>query len=311
MSRFSSPQSSSQSLPSSPVVELLSSPSSTIEDDFDRSLKVINKGKSVKYSNEKPKVSSFPSSASASTSAAASTSSSNNIAATLEDMALELFVAKEAESEVERLKNKVEQLQKEIKFKDEVIIKLQAELANRQDGTMTPTTLDAITCKEAYHDQRDVALECSICVDYFSSPFTIECGHTFCYTCLHSWLEIHKSCPTCRTKLLRRPTPAINLRDQVQSSILKLSDPDRRLAMNKLQEDERALKIRLSEGDIWKGLFKPLSLGQGNSILDDDDGVRYSGYLLSTILDDNNSNETDAVQNLSTSLDDALLVVGK
>ncbi|XP_032775368.1 probable E3 ubiquitin-protein ligase TRIML1 [Rattus rattus] len=43
-------------------------------------------------------------------------------------------------------------------------------------------------------------LTCFICLDYFSSPVTTECGHSFCLTCLlKSWEEHNTplSCPEC------------------------------------------------------------------------------------------------------------------
>lgn len=44
-------------------------------------------------------------------------------------------------------------------------------------------------------------LTCSICLDYFEEPVSIECGHNFCRGCLHrSWAPGGGSfpCPECR-----------------------------------------------------------------------------------------------------------------
>lgn len=52
---------------------------------------------------------------------------------------------------------------------------------------------------------------CKICVRPMYEPYTIKCGHTFCYSCLGSWFERHrhdKSCPTCRSKVTEQPAPA-------------------------------------------------------------------------------------------------------
>ncbi|KAF9116705.1 hypothetical protein BGX27_000087 [Mortierella sp. AM989] len=236
-------------------------------------------------SSSQPSESTFKTPYSSTSNGASSSAQASN---SLDDMALELFMAKEAQSEVEQLRNQVARLKKEIEFKDAVIAKLQVESGSRQEistlsatekptlsGTISHTVLegsDSLTRHQ--QQQRDAALQCNICVDYFSSPFTVECGHTFCYTCLYSWLEIHKSCPTCRTKLLRRPTLSFNIREQVQSSISSLPQPEREVAMKKVQADENSLKRIQTNGDLWKGLFKPLGFeGLGNTIRDDDDGV--------------------------------------
>ena len=54
-------------------------------------------------------------------------------------------------------------------------------------------------------------ITCRVCVRPLYEPFTIECGHTFCYSCLVSWFEknaANKSCPDCRAKIIRKPAPA-------------------------------------------------------------------------------------------------------
>ncbi|CAM2099975.1 unnamed protein product [Caretta caretta] len=48
---------------------------------------------------------------------------------------------------------------------------------------------------------------CSICLEYFTDPVTIECGHNFCRACISQcWgeLEPNFSCPQCRETALQR-----------------------------------------------------------------------------------------------------------
>ena len=54
-------------------------------------------------------------------------------------------------------------------------------------------------------------ITCRVCVRPLFEPYTIECGHTFCYGCLVRWFErdqTKKSCPDCRADVLRPPAPA-------------------------------------------------------------------------------------------------------
>lgn len=236
---------------------------------------------SIGASQSKPQTTAAPSRPTASVATPAS--------ASLEDFAaLDLFVAKEVESEVDRLNGLVARLNKELEHKDAIISRLQDKVASLlagkgsskiEDGDAASSS-NALVPLTSIADRgrqlRDAALQCTICVDYFASPFTAECGHTFCYTCLHSWLEIHKSCPTCRTKLLRRPTLSFSIREQVQSCLARFPEPEKKLALEKLAADEKSLKSKQKDGDLWAGLFKPLSLdGFGiGTIVDREDGVR-------------------------------------
>ena len=66
------------------------------------------------------------------------------------------------------------------------------------------------TIDKSLDDMRAI-ITCRVCVRPLYEPFTIECGHTFCYTCLVSWFEkntANKTCPDCRAKITRTPAPA-------------------------------------------------------------------------------------------------------
>ena len=54
-------------------------------------------------------------------------------------------------------------------------------------------------------------MECPICVNLFDSdkfkPYILECGHTYCKTCITSMHKKSKNpkwfnCPTCRKKIM-------------------------------------------------------------------------------------------------------------
>ena len=49
-------------------------------------------------------------------------------------------------------------------------------------------------------------------MDLLTRPFTIQCGHDFCYCCLHERFLHANSCPVCRTKSLQDPHPAYRVR---------------------------------------------------------------------------------------------------
>uniref|UniRef100_A0A452HYL7 Tripartite motif containing 39 n=1 Tax=Gopherus agassizii TaxID=38772 RepID=A0A452HYL7_9SAUR len=50
-------------------------------------------------------------------------------------------------------------------------------------------------------------LSCPICLEYFTDPVTIECGHNFCWACIRQcWgeSETNFSCPQCRETAQQR-----------------------------------------------------------------------------------------------------------
>uniref|UniRef100_A0A8D3B239 E3 ubiquitin-protein ligase TRIM39-like n=1 Tax=Scophthalmus maximus TaxID=52904 RepID=A0A8D3B239_SCOMX len=53
----------------------------------------------------------------------------------------------------------------------------------------------------------DVQFQCCICLDVFSEPVSIPCGHSFCFTCITShWGEsVAISCPKCQAAFEGRP----------------------------------------------------------------------------------------------------------
>ncbi|KAK9762443.1 E3 ubiquitin ligase [Basidiobolus ranarum] len=108
-------------------------------------------------------------------------------------------------------------------------------------------------------------LSCAICVDYFKTPCTAECGHTFCYCCLNEWLKVRKECPSCRKKISRRPYFSFSIKELVESYLDQL---------NSLREDVQKHTIKLEmfddDEDPWEGVF-PLD-GAG-VIVDSQDNV--------------------------------------
>ncbi|XP_018429319.1 PREDICTED: E3 ubiquitin-protein ligase TRIM39-like [Nanorana parkeri] len=52
-------------------------------------------------------------------------------------------------------------------------------------------------------------LDCSICLDVYTEPISLKCGHNFCRDCIVTVLDTqksgHYSCPECREKYTKRP----------------------------------------------------------------------------------------------------------
>ncbi|XP_060927594.1 zinc finger protein RFP-like [Limanda limanda] len=55
-------------------------------------------------------------------------------------------------------------------------------------------------------------LLCSICLDVFTDPVTILCGHNFCSSCIHTYWDSRDTCqcPMCKRKFSTRPELQVN-----------------------------------------------------------------------------------------------------
>ncbi|XP_072475642.1 probable E3 ubiquitin-protein ligase TRIML1 [Notamacropus eugenii] len=90
-------------------------------------------------------------------------------------------------------------------------------------------------------------LTCSVCVDYFSHPVTLGCGHSFCRPCLlRNWGEIGQpcSCPLCRRafqirdlELNDRLGKLANIAKNIRPYLLKLMKEN--VTCEKHQEEQK------------------------------------------------------------------------
>ncbi|KAJ5614278.1 hypothetical protein N7528_007932 [Penicillium herquei] len=127
-------------------------------------------------------------------------------------------------------------------------------------------------------------IQCGICVRPLYEPFTLACGHTFCYSCLASWFAAGRSkrtCPDCRAPVKTQPAPAYLVRAIVQmfTSRPELLDKEETTAehsKNHQEESERLDKDKANtdpqSGGLFGGLFKEKPQ-QLKPIEDNGDGV--------------------------------------
>nr|DBA27859.1 TPA: hypothetical protein GDO54_008308 [Pyxicephalus adspersus] len=78
-----------------------------------------------------------------------------------------------------------------------------------------------------FFDALKNSLCCSICLDLFTNPLSLPCGHTFCQTCIHGHWDSQNpqrdtfSCPDCRLVFTQRPEPQKNVSIQGVLDLLK------------------------------------------------------------------------------------------
>ena len=93
-------------------------------------------------------------------------------------------------------------------------------------------------------------VHCSICLDVFTNPVSIPCGHNFCQSCILGYWRTSPSyqCPMCKKTFLKRPDISVNtvLREiaqqfkeiRVKSAEKRRTEEEEREVVRKKEEEE-------------------------------------------------------------------------
>lgn len=131
-------------------------------------------------------------------------------------------------------------------------------------------------------------LTCKICDRLLYQPYTISCGHTYCYTCLCTWFvsnKARKTCPDCRIVVKELPAPAYVIRDMTGVFIARaeLLPPGETIEDHRKWQKDEADAVQLDKdnndprvGGLFKGCFRHTLHTRGPSlqvVRDQEDGV--------------------------------------
>jgi len=107
-------------------------------------------------------------------------------------------------------------------------------------------------------------LLCSICQDWLVHAATLECSHTFCWSCIDTWLLQKKfECPVCRQGVSREPVPSRALDTIVQKSVARcVADQQSDHAQRVAQADCALEKRRRLHADLEKSVNEALKKGK-------------------------------------------------
>ncbi|XP_051899740.1 zinc-binding protein A33-like isoform X1 [Pristis pectinata] len=74
---------------------------------------------------------------------------------------------------------------------------------------------------------------CPICLDFFTDPVILECGHNFCRSCItRCWEMERNSCPECREEFADRTI-------RVNRALANLSEKARKLTLNQIKRESK------------------------------------------------------------------------
>ncbi|KAI5970395.1 PSH1 [Candida margitis] len=141
---------------------------------------------------------------------------------------------------------------------------------DKVDSALTSNLLSKITN----------SLECSICSEVMLAPMTTECGHSFCYECLHQWFKNKINCPTCRHEIQTKP--ALNMKlNEISKNLTELIidaklDPNVDSFVSRKKEAISNYESHAKKKRVFGELFCGYSL----TLIDNSDGVPRCGNCL-------------------------------
>lgn len=127
-------------------------------------------------------------------------------------------------------------------------------------------------------------ITCKICTRLLTEPYSLACGHTYCYICISGWFNVHRmTCPDCRIKITQQPAPSYILKEMTHifaSRVELLPDGETTKELDE-QIKEAADTVTKAKnnknaatGGLFKGLFKNGRRGMPlMPIYDPSDGV--------------------------------------
>ncbi|OQO13134.1 hypothetical protein B0A48_02598 [Cryoendolithus antarcticus] len=128
-------------------------------------------------------------------------------------------------------------------------------------------------------------ITCKMCYRFLTEPYSLACGHTYCYICLDAWLVTQKkqTCPDCRAVVGFQPTPSFIVREM---TIIFTTRPELLSAEEDLVEHqhfatEAAVRVASDkakgtehESGLFRGIFGEHRRMRGTALHDVGDGVR-------------------------------------
>ncbi|XP_055487289.1 E3 ubiquitin-protein ligase TRIM39-like [Leucoraja erinacea] len=92
---------------------------------------------------------------------------------------------------------------------------------------------EKMAAKDRFESWTEEAV-CPICLDFFTDPVSLECGHNFCRSCItQSWdREGKNSCPECREEFTDRTL-------RVNRALVRLSEKARALSLNQTEKENK------------------------------------------------------------------------
>ncbi|KAI8808890.1 hypothetical protein BJ742DRAFT_254076 [Cladochytrium replicatum] len=90
------------------------------------------------------------------------------------------------------------------------------------------------------------AVHCTICMEPFAEPHVIDCGHSYCYTCLSLWLKKSRSCPSCRAVVTAIPVRNRALLECVEAHLSRMEPAAADMAKSRVRREQENFRRLVS-----------------------------------------------------------------
>eukprot|EP00061_Rhincodon_typus_P002701 g18248.t1 len=87
---------------------------------------------------------------------------------------------------------------------------------------------------------------CSICLEFYTEPVMIDCGHSFCRICILSYWDKNSesiSCPKCREVFPQRNVRLNRFAANMVESVRKLSSKPKETSSLRCEQHDEKLKL--------------------------------------------------------------------
>ncbi|XP_014785488.1 E3 ubiquitin-protein ligase RNF8 [Octopus bimaculoides] len=115
----------------------------------------------------------------------------------------------------------------------------EAKLDNLKEKDVVLKTREEVLTK--FSEMLEMELQCSICNELFVQATTLNCSHTFCFYCIHMWMNKKNDCPVCRTSIKSQAKALV-----VDSYIDKMTaffSPEMKEKRAQYVKERKALKV--------------------------------------------------------------------
>ncbi|CAI9720922.1 E3 ubiquitin-protein ligase RNF8 isoform X2 [Octopus vulgaris] len=115
----------------------------------------------------------------------------------------------------------------------------EAKLANLKEQDVVLKTREEVLTK--FSEMLEMELQCSICNELFVQATTLSCSHTFCFYCIHMWMNKKNDCPVCRTSI-KSQTKALVV-DSYIDKMTAFFSPEMKEKRAQYVKERKALKV--------------------------------------------------------------------